>query len=191
MIPPPETAGIRNIQVILESMLRSRSRQCGVGGETICWYWYACTRICRIQTIKRWHFFYANHTGRNFPDRSKIYNAQLEYNFFTSFILLTSLPVCPAQLSPWFQGNIVSWWWSSHQREWIQCLYSVFKKWIGNRLNLSASFRDDKNSLFEKAKVTSRFSAVLSGNEHYIRASYQNAYSFPAIFNRSKYAQRI
>jgi hypothetical protein len=50
-----------------------------------------------------------------------------------------------------------------------------------DKLNLSASFRFDKNSLFSSPEVTSRASAVYElFDENYLRFSYQNAYSFPS-----------
>ena len=52
---------------------------------------------------------------------------------------------------------------------------------MDERLRLAASFRYDKNTLFEKPRVTSRLSSVFEiAKENFIRFSYQNAYSFPS-----------
>ena len=120
--------------------------------------------------------------GTLFLDRSKLYNAQFQYNFsklvhFVDIIaglnwrlyhLDSKGTLFPDDNAP---INV------NEYSAYVQ----FSKKLIDNKLNLSASFRDDKNSLFDKAKVTSRFSAVLEvAPENYIRASYQNAYSFPS-----------
>ena len=60
----------------------------------------------------------------------------------------------------------------------------VSKKVLNDKLKLTASGRYDKNSNFE-GKFTPRFSAVVTiAPNHYIRASYQNAYRFPSNQNQ-------
>jgi hypothetical protein len=56
----------------------------------------------------------------------------------------------------------------------------VSKKLFNNRFTPGASLRWDKNSLFEKAQVTTRVSGVVEADKNnFVRFSYQNAYSFP------------
>ncbi|PWU01987.1 MAG: TonB-dependent receptor [Bacteroidetes bacterium] len=120
--------------------------------------------------------------GTLFQDRSKLYNANFQYSFsrlikFVDIIAGLNWRLyhlnSKGTLFPDYDAPI-----NVHE-------YSAYiqfsKKLFDNKLNLSASFRDDKNTLFEKAKVTSRFSAVYEvARENYIRMSYQNAYSFPS-----------
>ncbi len=60
----------------------------------------------------------------------------------------------------------------------------VSKKFANDKLKLTASGRYDKNTNFE-GKFTPRFSAVVTvAPNHFIRASYQNAYRFPSNQNQ-------
>ncbi|NIG54167.1 TonB-dependent receptor [Chitinophaga sp. Cy-1792] len=120
--------------------------------------------------------------GTLFLDKSRLYNAEFQYNFSSLFKFaeiiaglnyrlyklnskgtlfpdITS-PIDVAEYSAYVQGT---------------------KKVIHDKLSLSAAFRYDKNTLFQKPRVTTRTSAVLElGRESFLRGSYQNAYSFPS-----------
>jgi hypothetical protein len=120
--------------------------------------------------------------GTLFLDRSKLYNAEAQYNFsdivkFIDIIAginwrLYSLN-SKDTLFPDINGPIDVKEYSAY----IQ----MSKKLADDKLNLTTSFRDDKNSLFGAPKLTSRASAVYElFSDNYIRFSYQNAYSFPS-----------
>jgi outer membrane cobalamin receptor len=120
--------------------------------------------------------------GTKFLDKSKLYNAEFQYNFshlihFVDVIAGLNYRLyhlnSKGTLFPDDSGPI-------DVKEYSAYL-QVSKKLLANRLNLSASFREDKNSLFTDPKLTSRLSAVYEvARDHYIRFSYQNAYSFPS-----------
>ncbi|WP_160292061.1 TonB-dependent receptor [Pedobacter lusitanus] len=120
--------------------------------------------------------------GTLFLDRSKLYNAEGQYNFselvkFMSVIAgvnwrLYSLD-SKNTLFPDKDKPI-------HVKEYSAYL-QLAKKVAQDRLNISTSFRYDKNTLFSSPKVTSRASLVYEvAKEKFIRFSYQNAYSFPS-----------
>ena len=103
----------------------------------------------------------SNQGGTQFLDRSKLYNVEGQYNFsslikFAELIgglnyRLYSLN-SKGTLFPDTDGPI-------HVKEY-SAYAQLSKKLLDNRLTLGASFRWDKNSLFEKAQVTSRLSAA-------------------------------
>ncbi|SDC47900.1 TonB-dependent receptor [Niabella drilacis] len=120
--------------------------------------------------------------GTLFLDRSKLYNTEAQYNFaglipFVNVIaganwrlynLNSRNTLFPDDDKP------------IHVNEYSGYL-QLSKKMIQERLSAAASFRYDKNTLFKEPKVTSRASLVFeAAPEHYIRFSYQNAYSFPS-----------
>jgi hypothetical protein len=120
--------------------------------------------------------------GTQFLDRSKLYNAEFQYNFaslvhFVNIIggLNYRLYHLNSQgtLFPDAAGPINVYEYSAYVQ--------IAKTVMDNRLTLTASVRDDKNTLFTQPRFTSRFSAVLEvAKENYLRFSYQNAYSFPS-----------
>lgn len=120
--------------------------------------------------------------GTLFLDRSRLYNAELQYNF-TKMIhwaeLIAGLNYrmykldSKGTLFPDYDGPIDVAEYSAYAH--------LSKKLIQNKLRLGAAFRYDKNTLFEKPRITTRTSAVLEvAKEHFMRFSYQNAYSFPS-----------
>ena len=120
--------------------------------------------------------------GTLFEDRSKLYNAEFQYNFsrlvhFVDIIAGVNWRLyhlnSKGTLFPDYNGPIDV----NEYSAYVQ----LTKKLIDNKLTLSASFRDDKNSLFTDPKLTSRLSAVYEvAKDNYFRFSYQNAYSFPS-----------
>ena len=120
--------------------------------------------------------------GTLFEDRSKLYNAEFQYNFshlvhFVDIIAGLNWRLyhlnSKGTLFPDDNGPIDVYEYSAYVQ--------FVKKLISNKLTLSASFRDDKNTLFDQPKLTSRLSAVYEvAKDNYIRFSYQNAYSFPS-----------
>lgn len=123
----------------------------------------------------------SNLGGTQFLDRSKLYNLEGQYNF-SSLVKVVDLIGglnyrvyslnSKGTLFPDTDGPISVKEYSAYVQ--------ASKKLIDNRLTIGASFRWDKNSLFEKAQVTSRLSAVFeAARNNFIRFSYQNAYSFP------------
>lgn len=120
--------------------------------------------------------------GTLFQDRSKLYNAELQYNFsrlirFAEIIAGLNYRLyrldSKGTLFPDTEGPIDVAEYSAYAH--------LSKRLVQNKLRLGAAFRYDKNTLFEKPRVTSRFSTVLeTAKEHYLRFSYQNAYSFPS-----------
>lgn len=120
--------------------------------------------------------------GTLFLDRSKMYNAEAQYNFshlikFAEIIAGINFRLydlnSKGTLFPDYDKPI-------HVREYSAYLQGT-KKVLDNRLSLSASFRFDKNTLFTDPKVTSRASIVFeAAKDNFIRFSYQNAYSFPS-----------
>jgi len=120
--------------------------------------------------------------GTLFQDRSRLFNAEAQYNFgklipFAAIIaglnyrlyLLDS----KGTLFPDDDGPI-------HVAEYSAYLQGT-RKVIHDKLSLNLAFRVDKNTLFEKPRVTTRASSVLElAKESFLRFSYQNAYSFPS-----------
>ncbi|MBB6131531.1 TonB-dependent receptor [Mucilaginibacter lappiensis] len=120
--------------------------------------------------------------GTLFLDRSKLYNAEGQYNFsdlvkFMSVIAGVNWRLYSLNsqntLFPDKDGPI-------NVKEYSA--YVQFgKKLDDDKLNLNASFRYDKNTLFSSPKITSRASAVYEVfTDNFLRFSYQNAYSFPS-----------
>ncbi|NML22418.1 TonB-dependent receptor plug domain-containing protein [Pseudoflavitalea sp. G-6-1-2] len=120
--------------------------------------------------------------GTLFLDRSKLYNAELQYNFSELVKFMNLIAGVNYRL---YRLNSKNTLFPDNDKpinvnEWSVYLQAS-KKLIHDKLQLSASFRWDKNSLFSDAKVTSRLSSVFEVNRsNYIRFSYQNAYSFPS-----------
>ncbi|WP_119080579.1 TonB-dependent receptor [Chitinophaga alhagiae] len=120
--------------------------------------------------------------GTLFQDRSRLYNTELQYNFsrlipFVEVIAGLNYRLyrldSKGTLFPDTEGPIDVAEYSAYAH--------LSKKLVQNKLKLGAAFRYDKNTLFEKPRVTSRLSAVLeTAKENYLRFSYQNAYSFPS-----------
>ncbi|PSL46268.1 TonB-dependent receptor-like protein [Chitinophaga niastensis] len=120
--------------------------------------------------------------GTLFTDKSKLFNVEVQYNF-THLIKFAELIAglnyrlyrldSKGTLFPDTEGPIDVAEYSAYAH--------LTKKVIHDKLSLAAAFRYDKNTLFEKPRVTTRMSAVLEVNkESFIRFSYQNAYSFPS-----------
>ncbi|RAJ05134.1 TonB-dependent receptor-like protein [Chitinophaga skermanii] len=120
--------------------------------------------------------------GTLFLDKSKLYNAEAQYNFSEMLKVLDVIAGLnyrlykldsKGTLFPDHNGPI-------HVAEYSAYL-SMGKKLLADKLRLNAAFRYDKNTLFGKPRVTTRASAVVEvAKENYIRFSYQNAYSFPS-----------
>ncbi|CAL1519446.1 carboxypeptidase-like regulatory domain-containing protein [Chitinophaga sp. MM2321] len=120
--------------------------------------------------------------GTLFLDKSKLYNVEGQYNFshlikFAELIAGLNYRLyrldSKGTLFPDTDGPIDVAEYSAYAH--------LSKKIISDKLSLSAAFRYDKNTLFEKARITTRVSAVAEVNkESFIRFSYQNAYSFPS-----------
>ena len=120
--------------------------------------------------------------GTLFLDRSKLYNSEFQYNFSDQVKFMTLIAGVNWRL---YHLNSKNTLFPDEGKPIDVNEYSAYvqmsKKLIDNNLNLSASFRYDKNTLFTSPKVTSRASAVYKvAVENYIRFSYQNAYSFPS-----------
>lgn len=120
--------------------------------------------------------------GTLFLDRSKLYNSEFQYNFshlikFAEVIVGVNWRLynlnSKGTLFPDGDKPIKVNEYSGYAQ--------ISKRLMNDRLRLAASFRADKNTLFEKPRVTSRLSSVFKvAKENYIRFSYQNAYSFPS-----------
>lgn len=120
--------------------------------------------------------------GTLFLDRSKLYNAEFQYNFsslvkFAEIIAGANWRLydlnSKGTLFPDYDGPIKVHEYSAYAQ--------ISKKLADNKLRLAASFRFDKNTLFKDPKTTTRLSAVYEvAKENFIRFSYQNAYSFPS-----------
>ncbi|HEX4850822.1 MAG TPA: carboxypeptidase-like regulatory domain-containing protein, partial [Puia sp.] len=120
--------------------------------------------------------------GTLFEDRSKLYNAEFQYNFshlvhFVDIIAGVNWRLyhlnSKGTLFPDDNAPINVYEYSAYVQ--------FAKKLLDKKLTLSASFREDKNTLFEQPKLTSRLSAVYEvAKNNYLRFSYQNAYSFPS-----------
>ncbi|MHA4811678.1 TonB-dependent receptor [Flavitalea flava] len=120
--------------------------------------------------------------GTLFLDRSKLYNAEAQYNFSH---LISFAEIIAGINWRLYELNSKGTLFPDYTKPINVNEYSAYvqltKRLLNNKLTLSASFRYDKNSLFSDPKITSRASAVLEvAKENYLRMSYQNAYSFPS-----------
>ncbi|HLK28356.1 MAG TPA: TonB-dependent receptor [Puia sp.] len=120
--------------------------------------------------------------GTLFLDRSKLYNSEFQYNFSDIIKFMKVIAGVNWRLYSLNSKNTL---FPDEGKPIDVNEYSAYvqlsKKIIDNKLDLSASFRYDKNSLFTDPKVTSRASAVYEvAKDNFIRFSYQNAYSFPS-----------
>jgi outer membrane receptor protein involved in Fe transport len=120
--------------------------------------------------------------GTEFLDRSKLYNAEFQYNFSQ---LIPFAQVIAGVNYRLYHLNSKGTLFADGNGPINVNEYSAYlqaaKKLADNKLTLSASVRWDKNTLFTQPRFTTRFSAVYElMKENYIRMSYQNAYSFPS-----------
>lgn len=120
--------------------------------------------------------------GTLFLDRSKLYNAEAQYNFSELVKFMSVIAGVNWRLYRLDSRNTL---FPDKDQPINVKEYSAYvqlsKKLAEDKLNLSTSFRYDKNTLFSSPKVTSRASAVYElAKENYLRFSYQNAYSFPS-----------
>ncbi|WP_316793637.1 TonB-dependent receptor [Pedobacter frigoris] len=120
--------------------------------------------------------------GTLFLDRSKLYNAEAQYNFSDMVKFMSVIAGVNWRLYSLNSKNTL---FPDKDKPINVKEYSAYvqlaKRLAEDKLNLSASFRYDKNTLFSSPKVTSRASAVYEPvKENFIRFSYQNAYSFPS-----------
>ncbi len=120
--------------------------------------------------------------GTLFLDRSKLYNAEAQYNI-TKYVKF--MDVIAGVNWRLYSLNSKNTLFPDKSKPINVKEYSAYiqmaKKLAQDKLSLSTSFRFDKNSLFSSPKVTSRASAVYEpAKENFIRFSYQNAYSFPS-----------
>ncbi len=120
--------------------------------------------------------------GTLFLDRSKLYNTEAQYNFSN---LIKFVNVIAGVNWRFYSLNSKNTLFPDmgtpiHVNEYSAYI-QLSKKLLDNKLGLSASFRDDKNTLFTSPRITSRLSAVYeAAKDNFIRFSYQNAYSFPS-----------
>ncbi|MCW3466951.1 TonB-dependent receptor [Chitinophaga nivalis] len=120
--------------------------------------------------------------GTLFLDKSKLYNVEGQYNFSSLLKYVTLIAGLNYRL---YRLDSKGTLFPDEAQPIDVAEYSAYvhlaKKLIRDKLSLSAAFRYDKNTLFEKPRMTSRAAAVLEVNkESFIRFSYQNAYSFPS-----------
>ena len=120
--------------------------------------------------------------GTEFLDRSKLYNAEFQYNFSQMIPFMSVIAGANYRL---YHLNSKGTLFADGDGPINVNEYSAYvqlaKKLIDNKLTLSASGRYDKNTLFTQPRFTTRVSAVYElVKENYIRFSYQNAYSFPS-----------
>ena len=120
--------------------------------------------------------------GTLFLDRSKLYNSEFQYNFSH---LVKFAEVIGGVNWRLYNLNSKGTLFPDKEKPIKVNEYSAYaqisKRLINERLRLAASFRYDKNTLFEKPRVTSRLSSVFEvAKDNFIRFSYQNAYSFPS-----------
>lgn len=120
--------------------------------------------------------------GTLFLDRSKLYNAEAQYNFSEAVKFVNLIAGVNYRL---YRLNSKNTLFPDNNKpinvnEW-SAYVQASKKLIQEKLDLNASFRLDKNSLFTDPRLTSRLSSVFEANRsNYIRFSYQNAYSYPS-----------
>jgi outer membrane receptor for ferrienterochelin and colicin len=120
--------------------------------------------------------------GTQFLDRSKLYNAEFQYNFSQLIPFMNVIAGANYRL---YHLNSKGTLFADGDGPINVNEYSAYiqlsKKLLDNKLTLSASGRYDKNTLFTQPRFTTRFSAVYEVmKDNYIRMSYQNAYSFPS-----------
>lgn len=120
--------------------------------------------------------------GTLFLDRSKLYNAEFQYNFSD---LIDFVDIIAGVNWRLYDLNSKNTLFPDKDKPIKVNEYSgyiqVSKKLLEDKLNLAASIRIDKNTLFAKPRATTRMSAVYQvAKENYLRFSYQNAYSFPS-----------
>jgi hypothetical protein len=120
--------------------------------------------------------------GTLFLDRSKLYNAETQYNFSDIVKFMNVIAGFNWRLYSLNSKNTL---FPDINKPINVNEYSAYvqlsKKLADDKLNLATSFRYDKNTLFSSPEVTSRASIVYEPvKENFIRFSYQNAYSFPS-----------
>ncbi|WP_143308996.1 TonB-dependent receptor [Chitinophaga vietnamensis] len=120
--------------------------------------------------------------GTLFLDKSRLHNAEAQYNFSD---LIKFAQVIAGLNYRLYRLNSKGTLFPDNDGPIDVAEYSAYvqatKKVIREKLSLSAALRYDKNTLFEKPRITTRTSAVFeAAKENYIRFSYQNAYSFPS-----------
>ncbi len=120
--------------------------------------------------------------GTLFLDRSKLYNAEAQYNFSD---LVKFIQVIAGVNWRLYSLNSKNTLFPDKDKPIHVNEYSTYlqlaKKLMEERLNIATSFRYDKNTLFAQPRLTSRASLVYElQRQHYLRFSYQNAYSFPS-----------
>lgn len=120
--------------------------------------------------------------GTLFLDRSKLYNTEFQYNFSDIINFVDIIAGVNWRL---YNLNSKNTLFPDKDKPINVNEYSgyiqVSKKVLDDKLNLAASIRIDKNTLFAKPRATTRVSAVYQlAKENYLRFSYQNAYSFPS-----------
>lgn len=120
--------------------------------------------------------------GTLFLDRSKLYNSEFQYNFSH---LVDFADIIAGVNWRLYNLNSKNTLFPDNDKPINVNEYSAYlqvsKRILENKLNLAASVRYDKNSLFAKPRGTNRFSGVYQvATENYLRFSYQNAYSFPS-----------
>ncbi|MBB2149330.1 TonB-dependent receptor [Pedobacter gandavensis] len=120
--------------------------------------------------------------GTLFLDRSKLYNAEAQYNFAEEIKFMSVIAGVNWRLYSLNSKNTL---FPDKNKPINVKEYSAYvqlaKKVMDDKLSLSTSFRYDKNTLFSDPKITSRASMVYEvAKENFIRFSYQNAYSFPS-----------
>ncbi|WP_316745741.1 TonB-dependent receptor [Pedobacter gandavensis] len=120
--------------------------------------------------------------GTLFLDRSKLYNAEAQYNFAEEIKFMSVIAGVNWRLYSLNSKNTL---FPDKNKPINVKEYSAYvqlaKRVLDDKLSLSTSFRFDKNTLFSDPKITSRASMVYEvAKEHFIRFSYQNAYSFPS-----------
>ena len=120
--------------------------------------------------------------GTLFLDRSKLYNAEGQYNFSDVVKFMSVIAGVNWRLYSLNSQNTL---FPDNDGPINVKEYSAYvqfaKKLVEDKLNLNASFRYDKNTLFSSPKITSRASAVYEVSQNnFLRFSYQNAYSFPS-----------
>lgn len=119
--------------------------------------------------------------GTLFMDRSKMYNAEGQYNFSEMVKFMDVIAGVNYRL---YHLNSNGSLFPDEEKAINIKEYSGYlslgKKVFDDALAINTSFRLDKNSLFKSPKLTSRASLVLNvAPQNYLRFSYQNAYSFP------------
>ncbi len=120
--------------------------------------------------------------GTLFLDRSKLCNAEAQYNFSD---LVKFMQVIAGVNWRLYNLNSKNTLFPDKDKPIHVKEYSAYlqlaKKVLDDRLNIATSFRYDKNTLFAQPKLTSRASLVFDlFHQNYLRLSYQNAYSFPS-----------